>query len=82
MSPTSWDYQTIIERGYDPKTMEGIGSLYASDPGWAQKVKTHMINIFGNLLSGAIAGTNVSANMSFLEVRKLKQIQNHRLTYG
>ncbi len=40
-------YQEILDKSYDPKTLEGIGSVYASDPSWATNVKKHMQNIFG-----------------------------------
>lgn len=43
----TWYNNAIISRGYDPTTIEGVGSLYASDPGWAKKVKNIMKNIFG-----------------------------------
>ena len=40
-------YQFIKDGGYEPTTIEGIGYRYASDPGWAKNVETHMSNIFG-----------------------------------
>lgn len=47
VTPGTWQYERIQSNGYDPTTIDGIGSLYASDPGWAEKVKKHMTNIFG-----------------------------------
>lgn len=43
----TWYYNQIVSRGYDPTTIDGVGSLYATDPGWASKVKNIMSNIFG-----------------------------------
>lgn len=36
----------IIEKGYDPTTIEGIGVRYASDANWANAVIGHMSQIF------------------------------------
>ena len=36
----------ILEKGYDPNTIEGIGSIYATDSSWAEQKKQHMKNIF------------------------------------
>ncbi len=47
VTPGTWQYERIQANGYDPTTIEGIGSLYASDPNWATAVKQHMTNIFG-----------------------------------
>ena len=47
VSPDGQWYQWIIDRGYDPTTVEGIGCRYASDTNWANAVKQHMTNIFG-----------------------------------
>lgn len=47
VSPDGQWYQWIIDKGYDPTTVEGIGCRYASDDNWANAVKQHMTNIFG-----------------------------------
>ena len=47
VTPGTWQYERIKANGYDPTTIEGIGSLYASDDNWANAVKQHMTNIFG-----------------------------------
>lgn len=54
LNPSSWKYQRIVANGYDPNSIDGIGSLYASDGGWARKVKQHMQTIFGYLDTGVI----------------------------
>ena len=48
LNPSSWKYQKIAANGYNPDTIDGIGSLYASDGSWARNVKKHMQNIFGS----------------------------------
>lgn len=58
----SW-YQWIIDKGYNPTTIQGIGCRYASDSNWANAVIKHMRNIF-NYEPGFVA------NGSFLEVAK------------
>lgn len=58
----SW-YQWIIDKGYNPTTIQGIGCRYASDPNWANAVIKHMRNIF-NYEPG------FAANGSFLAVAK------------
>lgn len=58
----SW-YQWIIDKGYNPTTIQGIGCRYASDPNWANAVIKHMRNIF-NYEPGFVA------NGSFLAVAK------------
>ena len=55
-TPGTWQYQRISENGYDPTTIDGIGSLYASDPDWATKVKKYMTLIFG--CTGTSAGNS------------------------
>lgn len=47
LNPSHWKYQRIVSNGYDPETIEGIGSLYASDGSWANKAKSIMVQIFG-----------------------------------
>ena len=49
-------YNMIKERGYDPTTIDGCGSIYASDPDWAKKVKSTMISIFGQTVSSTPVG--------------------------
>lgn len=63
ITPGTWQYKGIVEKGYDPTTIEGIGSLYASDPNWANAVINHMRNKF-NYEPG------FATNGSFLAVAK------------
>ena len=59
----NWKYNKIVSNGYDPTTIDGVGSLYATDPGWASKVKKIMSNIFGyveNSSSSVGSGSIVS----------------------
>ena len=64
ITPGTWQYNTISERGYDPTTIDGIGSLYASDPNWANAVKQYMTTIFGCSGIGNNNGDIVSAAVS------------------
>ncbi len=52
----TWYYNTIVSRGYDPTTIDGVGSIYATDPGWATKVKSIMKNIFGYVEESVSSG--------------------------
>lgn len=52
VTPGTWYYEEIQNRGYDPTTIEGIGSLYATDGNWANAVKNYMTEIFGCTGSG------------------------------
>lgn len=49
-------YNMIKGKGYDPTTIEGCGSIYASDPDWAKKVRQTMIRIFGQTVSATPVG--------------------------
>ena len=49
-------YNMIKEKGYDPTTIDGCGSIYASDPDWAKKVKSTMISIFGQIVNSTPVG--------------------------
>ncbi len=58
VDPNGQYHQSIVNKGYDPTTIEGIGSIYASDPQWAEGVKGHMQKIFGSMtLSNASSTT-------------------------
>lgn len=62
LNPSHWKYQTIVKNGYSPDTIDGIGSLYASDGSWARKVKSHMQTIFGySILGDGVAGEDAQA---------------------
>lgn len=37
----------ILDRGYDPTTIEGVGSIYATDGNWANLKKQFMKDVFG-----------------------------------
>lgn len=63
-TPGTWQYEAISANGYDPTTIDGIGSLYASDPNWANAVKQYMTTIFGCTGIGANNGNIVSAAVS------------------
>lgn len=45
-TPGKWQNTSIQENGRDPTTLDGVGTLYASDGSWSQKVKEHLLNIF------------------------------------
>jgi len=63
VSPSGSWYQWIIDKGFDPTTIDGIGCRYASDTNWATAVKKHIKNIF------KYEPTNIS-NADFLTVAK------------
>ena len=46
--------QMIVENGYQPDTIQGIGSICASDGSWAKLVISHMERIFGYKSGGAV----------------------------
>lgn len=35
LNPKNWRWQRAIDNGFDPLTLEGVGSVYASDAKWA-----------------------------------------------
>lgn len=74
----TWQNNSILEKGYDPNTIEGIGSLYASDGTWASQKITHMKNIFG------YTATNAIDTSSFLATAKgvWQQVCDRFTTYG
>lgn len=74
----TWQNDSILEKGYDPNTIEGIGSLYASDGTWANQKIAHMKNIFG------YTPNNVIDTSSFLATAKSvwQQVCNKFTTYG
>ena len=51
-------YNTIKNNGYDPTTIQGIGSVYASDPSWAKSVSSYIQKIFGESYSTASPDTS------------------------
>lgn len=77
VTPGTWQYQRIQANGYDPGTIDGIGSLYASDPNWATAVKQHMTNIFG--MTGDVLDS--SANASDMQ-KKIVEIASSQDTLG
>ena len=62
ISPSGMWYQWIKDKGYEPTTVDGIGSRYASDTGWADNVKYYMTTIFG--YAGGGSGTGSSSATS------------------
>lgn len=74
----TWHYNTILERGGDPNTIEGIGSLYSTDGTWASQKINLMKNIFGYTPSGIIDTS------SFLSTAKSvwQQVCNRFDKYG
>lgn len=53
ISPSGTWYNYIINKGYKPETIEGVGARYATDTSWAAIVKKHITTIFG--VSGGIS---------------------------
>ena len=52
-------YKAIKARGLDPRTVQGIGSSYASDPNWPSSVVGYMQKVFG------VTKTSSNCNGSF-----------------
>lgn len=65
-------YQWIMDKGYNPSTIEGIGARYASDQNWAKGVLGLMSDIFGYVPMSAGWVGDIPANASFLEVAKIR----------
>ncbi len=63
-TPGTWQYQRIYDNGYDPTTIDGIGTLYASDQNWANAVKSYMTEIFGCTGLGETNGNIVASAIS------------------
>lgn len=61
ITPGTWQYERIQSNGYNPTTIDGIGSLYASDPNWATAIKSYMTEIFGCTGIGTGNGNIVEA---------------------
>lgn len=79
MTPGTWQYNRIKEKGLDPTTIEGIESLYATSPTQAQAIKTHLTTIFG------ITGTSVvqvATNMTDAAANVHKYIRENGYTYS
>lgn len=75
VTPGTWQYERIQSNGYDPTTIDGIGSLYATDPNWATAVKQHMTNIFGMTGEpGAIGDGNLTEMQN--KIREIAASQN------
>jgi hypothetical protein len=75
VTPGTWQYERIQSNGYDPVSIEGIGSLYASDPNWANAVKQHMTNIFG-------CTGNVNSGSSTEMQNKIVELASSQNTFG
>ena len=65
----SWQYNSIKNSGYDPTTIDGIGSLYASDSAWAEKVKQHMSNIFGYTGTNFVDGEATEMQKKIVQIK-------------
>ena len=71
MTPGTWYYNKILANGYMPNTIDGMGSIYASDPDWAMKVKRIMSNIFGyneNAYSNGIGTVTISEGDGYTSI--------------
>lgn len=64
ISPNGTWYNWIKEKGFDPTTVDGIGSRYASDTGWADNVKYFMTKVFGYAGGGSGSGAAGSGSSS------------------
>lgn len=74
VTPGTWQYERIQSNGYDPTTIDGIGSLYASDSNWANAVKQHMTNIFG--CTSGTAGSDGEATAMQSKIVEIAASQN------
>ena len=77
-TPGTWRYEKIAGEGRDPTTLDGIGPLYASDSGWSNKVKQHMLNIFGDKcnLGGELGRYTVLKNEQDLEKMEYLKLED------
>ena len=71
----SWQYKKIKQNGLEPGTIDGIGSIYASDKNWATAVKKHMSTIFG------YTGSSGEANATGMQ-EKIVKIAKSQNTLG
>ena len=74
-------YQWIIDRGYNPATIEGIGARYAGDPNWAKKVKKFMNIIFKyqpeNGIISSINGENLNDDNGEVNIDEIISLQEN-----
>ena len=77
VTPGTWQYQAIEAKGNNPTTIDGIGSLYASDPNWANAVKSYMTEIFGCTGLGSGNGNIVEA-----AINVHSYVRNNGYTYA
>jgi hypothetical protein len=45
LNPKNWRWQQAIDNGFDPLTLEGVGSVYASDHKWADGINAIRLEI-------------------------------------
>lgn len=63
ISPSGKYYKDIINNGFDPTTVDGIGYIYTpTDKSWADNVKYYMTKIFG--YTGGTAGSGAGDGSS------------------
>lgn len=80
-----WQNTTIKDQGKDPTTLDGVGTLYASDGSWSQKVKEHLLNIFKDKVDiskddedySVIDYNNKLKNMEFLKYSQMEEQLNN-----
>ena len=80
VSPDGQWYQWIIDKGYDPTTVEGIGCRYATDTNWANAVKQHMTNIFG-CTGGTSDGEATEMQAKIVEIASSQDTLGNPLGY-
>jgi hypothetical protein len=47
LNPANWRYQSAIDNGFEPLSLEGVGSVYASDAKWAAGINAIRKEILG-----------------------------------
>jgi len=45
LNPKNWRWQRAMDNGFDPLTLEGVGSVYASDHKWADGINAIRLEI-------------------------------------
>ena len=66
ISSSGMFYQAIIDNSYNPSTIQGIGSIYASDPNWANAIMQHAKNIFDYAFSSGTGTDIIEFAMQYL----------------
>jgi len=56
---TNFRYQRAVEAGYEPDSLAGVGTWYASDPKWGEKALVYTKSIFSEFISQYCVGISL-----------------------